>query len=687
MYSGNNKESEDKNTSSSERTVSEKQYKSLLLLVKKLQLRIEEMEASKFWKLKKLYIKSQTFLKSRAHEETNKSFLGRMFFLFTSRGRKAIRKVLLIIFKNLYLWLEENPVSIMVLNESKEKHGFDNSYSRWREKNVPNSWDLEEMKANAAFFPYQPLISIIVPVYNTPVSYLKEMVRSVEEQVYGNWQLCIADDCSLDDAIRKELIQYSEKDSRIQILFLKENVHISACSNAAFSLVTGEYTGLLDHDDLLAPDALYEVVRLLNLKRDADFIYSDEDKITEMGQYTDPHFKPDWCPENLLSRNYISHFAVIRSTLIRKVNGFREGFEGSQDYDLYLRISEITNAIYHIPKVLYHWRMHENSVALDKDSKSYAFESGIKALNEALVRRSLPGYATLYDGLPGYYDIRLQCTAQKKISIIIATKDKSEILRTCLDSIYKKSSYRNFEIILISNNSEEKETEILLNQYSSKHAEFHKFVYDIPFNFSALMNFGASKATGDFLIFLNNDTEVIASDWMEALMEQCQRTEIGVAGSKLLYPDNTIQHAGVIIGLGGIAGHCMVAKHRDDQGYFSNLICLTNYSAVTGAAFMCRKEVFDKVKGFDEKYEVEFNDIDFCLRVKELGFRNVYVPDSLLYHHESLTRGNPLANEKSIARHTHEKQLFEKSWNRYMKEDPCYNRNLSLYYTDYRLRE
>jgi O-antigen biosynthesis protein len=664
------------------------QHESLLLLIKKLQKRIEEMEASRFWKFRKLYYRIRSIVKSSDGHKRNKTVVGKILFFFSLRGRTLIRKFFLYIFKHLYLWLEDKRVSIIVINpEAFSFHQVQTPYEKWKMKNLPRAMDLLDYKSNLPFLSYQPLVSLIVPVYNTPVSFLMAMVESVQNQVYSNWELCIADDASTDTRTIEALKKMANMDARIKIIFRSENGHISACSNSAFALAMGEYIGLLDHDDLLAPDALYEVVKLLNIKPDADFIYSDEDKINEEGNFTEPHFKPEWCPENLLSRNYISHFAVIRTALMQTIKGFREGFEGSQDYDLYLRLTEITQNIYHIPKVLYHWRMHQGSVASNAGNKNYAFESGVKALNEALQRRTLPGHVTLYNGLPGYYSISLEVQSPKKVSIIIATKDKASVLKTCLDSIYQKSTYQNFEIILISNNSIEKETEELLNEYQSLHLNFIPFVHNIPFNFSILMNFGVSKANGDFLMFLNNDTEIVTPNWMEQLIGHCQRPEIGVVGAKLLYPDDTIQHAGVIIGMGGAAGHGMVRKHWDDTGYYANLICLSNYSALTGAAFMCRKEAFDSIKSFDENYEVEYNDIDFCLRIKEQGYRNIYVPEVVLYHHESLTRGNPFATDKSRERNKYEVTRFKKRWKYYVENDPCYSRHLSLDYTDFRIRE
>jgi glycosyltransferase involved in cell wall biosynthesis len=658
----------------------ERQYQSLLLLIKKFQSRIQEMESSKFWKLKILYHKVQAFFKTSGNSsKKNRTLFGKIIYLFTSRGRKSIRKLLLIIFKNLYLWLEENPPSIIISSNTP--------YESWMIKNSPRQSDLEEYKNNLTLFQYQPLISIIVPVYNTPIPYLQKMLESVQQQVYPNWELCIADDCSSNATLKNELAKYPLLDNRIKLIFREQNGHISVCSNSALSLVNGEFTGFLDHDDLLAPEALYEVVHLLNKNKEADFIYSDEDKVDESGRLSDPHFKPDWCPENLLSRNYISHFSVIRSTLIKEVGGFREGFEGSQDYDLYLRITEITSQIYHIPKILYHWRMHKDSVALNESAKHYAFESGIKALEEALIRRGEEGRVTLQNGLPGFYNVRFKLQDQKRVSIIIATKDKADVLEKCLDSIYQKSSYKNLEIILIDNNSTEKKLETLLQKYTSQYPDnFYTYRYDVPFNFSLLMNFAVSKTTGDYFLFLNNDTEVITPDWIECLMEQAQREKIGFVGAKLLFPNDTVQHAGVVIGLGGVAGHSFIGKHKDDFGYFYYLTSINNYSALTGACFMCRKEVFIQAGGFDENYEVEYNDTDLCLRIKDLGFRNVFIPHAILYHHESLSRGNPLATEKSIIRHKYEINRFKNRWNNYITHDPCYSQHLSLDYTDFRLR-
>jgi glycosyltransferase involved in cell wall biosynthesis len=632
-------------TNSNKVLLKETEYRSLLQSIKELQIKVHEMETSKFWRLK-LFVSKII------------SFLGEY-----SASAK---------------WLKEKPVSILTDDDIEKKLRW-KPYETWIFQNTPRKSDLHNYIDNMYYFSYKPLISIIVPVYNTPIPYLQKMIHSVQEQIYTNWELCLADDNSSNLEVKKELSKYAELDSRIKVVFREQNGHISVCSNSALSIAKGEFTALLDHDDLIAPEALYEVVNSLNKNKDLDFIYTDEDKVDDEGFFSDPHFKPNWCPENFLGRNYISHFAVIRSSLIFSIGGFREGFEGSQDYDLYLRLFEITNKIHHIPKVLYHWRMHAESTALNQSAKSYAYDAGFKALSEASKKFKESTEVTFHDSIPGYYRIKFKIREEKLVSIIISTKDKSDILAICLDSIFNKSTYKNFEIILINNNSTEESLEILINEYSIKYPEkFFCYRYDVPFNYSLLMNYAASKSNGDYFLFLNNDTEVISYDWIESMLEHAQRDEIGIVGAKLYYPNDTIQHAGVIIGMGGVAGHCFAGLHKNEFSYFHYANCLNNFSAVTAACMMCRRDVFNEVNGFDEEYKVEFNDTDLCLRIKEAGYRNVYTPNAQLYHHESISRGHALATVESRQIHNYSVVRFQTKWNKYIIDDPCYNKNLSL---------
>ncbi|MCO6500402.1 MAG: glycosyltransferase family 2 protein [Vicingus serpentipes] len=560
-------------------------------------------------------------------------------------------------------------------------------YKIWMKENFPTQLEIEEYRTKEKVFAFRPKISIILPVYNPPEQFLKEAIQSVIDQAYSNWELCIADDFSTNKNIAEIINSFAQEDNRIKVVFRKENGHISAASNSAIAISTGDYIGLFDHDDLLTPDALYENVIALNQQNNLDIIYSDEDKVDENGNFSGPHFKPDWCPDNFLSRNYICHFTVIKSALVKEVGGFREGYEGSQDYDLFLRVTEKTNNIYHIPKVLYHWRMHNVSTAMDMNSKPYAIEAGIKSLQEALIRRKLSGKIKLIGNLPGFYSVRYAINEKKKVSVIIPTKDKSALTDVCISSIFELTSYTNFEIILMNNNSTEASFFKMVKKWEEKEPNRFKCIsYDGDFNFSILMNKSVKEATGEYLLLLNNDTEVIHKDWMEAMVEQAQRKEIGAVGVKLLYKNDTVQHAGVIIGLRGIAGHPFVGKDKNDLGYFNYLVSISNFSAVTAACLMVRKEVYNEVNGFDEGLAIEFNDVDFCLRLKEKGYNNIYLPHVNLYHYESISRGHPHKTKESHERSIKEGKLFQERWKEYIDNDPCYNRNLSLVYDDFRIK-
>jgi glycosyltransferase involved in cell wall biosynthesis len=531
---------------------------------------------------------------------------------------------------------------------------------------------------------YKPLISVIMPVYNTPEQFLREAIESVINQVYPDWELCIADDASTSSDIKPLLQEYQAKDHRIKVNFRTENGHISANSNSALELATGEYIALLDHDDILTPDALYEVVSLLNKHPEADMIYSDEDKLDENNQLTSPFFKPDWCPDSFLSRMYTCHFGVYRRELINQISGFRVGYEGSQDYDLVLRFTEKTDKIFHIPKILYHWRVHSNSAASGTTAKPYAYQASLKALQDAIDRRGEPGTVEAVEGYLGHYLVRYKIKDYKKVSIIIPTRDLSEDLDRCLTSIFTQSSYPNYEVILIDNGSIEPETHQVITKWKQKEStQFKCHTLDIPFNYSKLNNYGVSQATGDYLLFLNNDTEVITSDWIEAMVEQVQRPSIGAVGALLLFPDDTIQHAGVVMGLGGVAGHSYYKIPSKIPGYFGNLLGMNNVSAVTAACLMCRREVFGRVDGLDEELAIAYNDIDLCLKIKQQGYHNLFLPHVILYHHESKSRKNYEKSPEKRKILKQEFKLMEERWQEIIHNDPCYSPHLTKSRPDY----
>lgn len=549
-------------------------------------------------------------------------------------------------------------------------------YQVWISKN--ENWDVKAIQKEIQNFKYQPKISILMPVYNVEQNWLEKCIQSVQNQFYPNWELCMADDCSTDESVRPTLEKYAKSDERIKVVFRSENGHISRATNSALEIATGEFVALLDNDDELAPIAFYEVVKALNENPELDLIYSDEDKIDMQGNRFDPAFKPDWSPDLLLGTNYISHLGVYRRSIMNEIGGFRPGFEGSQDYDLVLRFTEKTTAqrIHHIPKVLYYWRILPTSTAADQSTKGYAFEAGLKAVQEALVRRGIKGTAHHAAG-NGLYDVEYEVLSTDLVSIIIPTRDGYDDMLRCLNSIVAKTSYPNYEIIVADNGSTDERMEKLYAKFKGQLGErFRVESIDIPFNYSRINNLAAQKAKGKYLLFLNNDTEVITPGWITKMVSFAQFERIGMVGAKLYYPNQTIQHAGVIVGLGGAAGHCHHTYPKGDFGYFGKLEINVNYLAVTAACCMIRKADFEQLDGFEEKLTVAFNDVDLCLREYEAGHDNVWLHGVELYHYESQTRGYENTPEKK-ARFDQETKFMEDRWGKYIANDPFYNPNLS----------
>ncbi|MGQ0828483.1 MAG: glycosyltransferase family 2 protein [Bacteroidota bacterium] len=552
------------------------------------------------------------------------------------------------------------------------------SYEIWFDRHYPKAEQLEQYRKELESFEFKPTISIILPVYNPPIVFFKKAIDSVKQQVYPHWELCISDDLSPAEEIRDLIKEYATNDKRIKYFFRKTNGHISENSNSALELATGEYISLLDHDDVLSPDALFQNVKALNADKTIDMLYSDEDKIDSKGNHLSPHFKQDWCPDSFLSRNYICHFSVFKKEIIKEVGGFRTGFEGSQDYDLLLRITEKAKNIHHIPKILYHWRLHLDSTSLSTNAKPYAYLAGVKAIQEALERRGIKGHASLIENSPGFYRIRYEIFNRGKVSIIIPSKNKADLCEVIISSVFKLTDYPDYEIILVNNNSSEQSFFDMVKKWEKLHPERFRCITDNgDFNFSRLMNTGAKNAKGEYLLLLNNDTKVIHSDWMTAMVEQAQFKKTGAVGARLLYSNNTIQHAGVIIGLGGIAEHHHVRFDNDEAGYYNFLVTTTNYSAVTAACLMVRKDVFIESEGFDEQLAIEFNDVDFCLKLKNKGYDNICLPHVSLYHYESISRGHPHKTKKSYERHIRDSFLFKSRWQKYIDHDPCYSPHFS----------
>lgn len=549
-------------------------------------------------------------------------------------------------------------------------------YAEWitRHENI----DLKSQQEQSKKFDYRPLISIAMPVYNVEIKWLEECIDSVINQTYDNWELCISDDASTDPKIKKCLEAYEKKEPRIKVVFRKENGHISLATNSALEIATGEFIALLDNDDELPPHALFEVVKVLNERPELDVIYSDEDKIDAEGNRFDPHFKADWSPDTLMGNNYISHLGVYRSSIVKSLGGFRKGYEGSQDYDLVLRVTEQIpeDHIYHIDKVLYHWRTIPGSTASSGEAKSYIYDSGVKALTDTLNRRGIKG--TVRPGLiSGFYEVTYEVLQEELVSVIIPTKNGYDDLKLCVDSIIEKTSYPNYEIIIADNGSTDPKMQELFAEYKKQLDErFIVELIDIPFNYSRINNLAAEKASGKYLLFLNNDTEVIEPNWMTTMVSYAQFDRIGCVGAKLYYPDDTTQHAGVLVGIGGVAGHALNNYDRTHCGYFGRLVIDVNYLAVTAACMMVKAADFKAVNGFDETLEVAFNDVDLCLKIYELGRYNVYAHQVELYHFESKSRGyeDTPAKQKRFAG---EIKKMQDKWPAYIAHDPFYNDNLT----------
>lgn len=548
----------------------------------------------------------------------------------------------------------------------------------------PNKQTVQEQQR--ARFDREIKFSVLVPLYNTPEKYLREMIESVQAQTYENWELCLADgsDGAHGD-VESVCRYYARRDSRIRYQKLEKNQGISANTNACIDMATGDYLALLDHDDLLHPSALFYVMQAI-CDQDADFVYTDEAHFHVKPKDADcPNFKPDFCPDTLRSYNYICHLSVFsRELLERAGGGFRSEYDGSQDYDLILRLTEQARHIAHVPRILYLWRVHAASTASGIEAKPYTLDAARRALAAHLERVGLRG--EVRDArIPSTYDIRYAIEGQPLVSIVIPTKDHADDLRRCLDSIRQKSTWPNWEIILVENNSTEPET---FRYYDSLQADsrIRVVTYQGAFNYPAINNLGARAARGDYLLLLNNDTEVITPDWIERMLMFAQRKDVGAAGCMLYYPDDTVQHAGVILGIGGVAGHSHKYYRRGDPGFMSRMAIAQNLSAVTAACMLIRRDVWEQVGGLDERFAVAFNDVDLCMRICKAGWRIVWTPFAELYHYESKSRGAENTPEK-VKRFNSEVDLFHELWDRELEAgDPCYNPNLSLEREDFSLR-
>jgi glycosyltransferase involved in cell wall biosynthesis len=558
-----------------------------------------------------------------------------------------------------------------------------NNYPKWiLEFDTLTHRERSAMRTLSQRFNYKPLISIVMPVYNPNPIWLKEVIESVRKQIYLDWELCIADDASTNSEIRPILERYAREDRRIKVTFREKNGHISAASNSALSLAQGEWIALLDHDDLLAENALFWVADAINKYPAIRLIYSDEDKIDENGVRSGPYFKCDWNPDLFYSHNLITHLGVYHAELVNKIEGFRIGFEGSQDYDLALRCIEqiAPSQIHHIPRVLYHWRMHAESTAQSSESKPYAMIAGERAINEHFQRLGVNAKAELE-----VYGYRVRYALPKSlplVSLIIPTRNGLKLLKQCIESILTKTTYSNYEILIMDNGSDDPATLLYLQELGLE-SRIRVIRDDRPFNYSALNNAAVKLARGEIVGLINNDIEVISLDWLSEMVGHALRPEVGAVGARLWYANDTLQHGGVIISLGGVAAHSHKHLQRGSPGYVGRASLTQSLSAVTAACLLIRKSIFNSLGGLNEiDLQIAYNDVDFCLRVRDAGYRNIWTPYAELYHHESATRGYEDTPEKK-ARFEKETAYMKRSWGKVLHYDPAYSPNLTLDYEDF----
>lgn len=583
---------------------------------------------------------------------------------------------------------KKHGLKALILKSKHKLQGLDNDYDyqEWYQLTKPREEELERQRQE--LFGYMPKLSVVIPVYQTPEKYLKAMLDSILAQTYSNWEVCIADGSPSGKGPLSVLEEYKKRDCRFKYQVLGENKGISGNTNAALDLAAGEYIILADHDDTITPDAFYECVKAINADQERDVLYSDEDKLDMDGKALfDPHFKPDFNPDLLCSVNYICHLFVVKKTLLDQVGQFCHEFDGAQDYDFILRCTEAAKQVYHIPKVLYHWRCHQESTASNPASKLYAFEAGARAIMAHYKRVGIAAGKVEKGVDYGIYHTSFKIKENPLISIIIPNKDHHQDLDLCMRSILERGSYQNLEFIVVENNSNQQETFAYYEQIQKEFPQVKVVVWEREFNYAAINNFGVGYAAGDYLLFLNNDTEIIADNFIEEMLGYCQREDVGIVGCRLLYQDDTIQHAGVVIGFGGIAGHTFIGLHQAENSYFHRAMCAQDYSAVTAACLMTKKSLFQAVGGFSEELVVAFNDIDYCMKIRELGKLVVYNPYAVLYHYESKSRGLEDTPEK-VARFNREVAIFAKKWPEILKNgDPYYNPNLTLRKSNFALRD
>ena len=608
--------------------------------------------------------------------------------------------------RDTWYWKLSKPVRVVVHFVIRTRNayihygGFKGMYRRWKQKKGEASKRLdfgtksfpnaeERRREEETVFPREIKISVLVPLYNTPEKFLREMIDSVVTQTYKNWELCLAD--GSDDKhtdVGRICQEYIEKDSRIKYQKIEKNLGISGNTNVCFSMATGNFIGLFDHDDVMHPSLLFECVKTV-CEKDADYVYTDEATFTSpnLDDLIVLHCKPDYSPENLRANNYICHFSMFDADLLKKTGLFRPEYDGSQDHDMILRLTEEAKHVCHIPKILYYWRSHPNSVAADIGAKTYAIDAAKRAVHDHM--RDYYGIEVEVEStraFPTIFQIKYPINGEPLISIVIPNKDHVEDLRRCITSIEKKSTWKNYEIVVVENNSVEQSIRDYYKELESD-PKVKIVTYEGGFNYSRINNVGVKETKGEYLLFLNNDTEVISPDWMEQLLMYAQRKDVGAVGAKLYYADNTIQHAGVVIGLGAhrSAGHTHYKMPREHLGYMGRLCYAQDVTAVTGACLMVKKSIYEEVDGLDESFTISLNDVDLCLKIREKGYLNIFTPFAELYHYESKTRG--MEEGEKLRRYERECAHFRDKWKEQLDAgDPYYNPNFSLDYSDFTLR-
>ena len=608
--------------------------------------------------------------------------------------------------RDTWYWKLSKPVRVVVHFVIRTRNayihygGFKGMYRRWKQKKGEASKRLdfgtksfpnaeERRREEETVFPREIKISVLVPLYNTPEKFLREMIDSVVTQTYKNWELCLAD--GSDDKhtdVGRICQEYIEKDSRIKYQKIEKNLGISGNTNVCFSMATGNFIGLFDHDDVMHPSLLFECVKTV-CEKDADYVYTDEATFTSpnLDDLIVLHFKPDYSPDNLRANNYICHFSMFDADLLKKTGLFRPEYDGSQDHDMILRLTEEAKHVCHIPKILYYWRSHPNSVAADIGAKTYAIDAAKRAVHDHM--RDYYGIEVEVEStraFPTIFQIKYPIDGEPLISIVIPNKDHVEDLRRCITSIEKKSTWKNYEIVVVENNSVEQSIRDYYKELESD-PKVKIVTYEGGFNYSRINNVGVKETKGEYLLFLNNDTEVISPDWMEQLLMYAQRKDVGAVGAKLYYADNTIQHAGVVIGLGAhrSAGHTHYKMPREHLGYMGRLCYAQDVTAVTGACLMVKKSIYEEVDGLDESFTISLNDVDLCLKIREKGYLNIFTPFAELYHYESKTRG--MEEGEKLRRYERECAHFRDKWKEQLDAgDPYYNPNFSLDYSDFTLR-